>query len=734
MTGSRKNTGSHFVFMPSPRLTVAVSALFVAMLALLTLATALSLPWTGLSWQAQEHGLLISAVSRQSPNSAHVASGTVITHFAAGQQIIAADPVLLIEEPDILPSYQDYNLLMEHNRHLLAAAKQGELQAITDNGERVTVQVGKRPLRSLPGLFWLQLAFGVIGALTGVIVWSVRIGNLPASLYLLTGVGYLIFAPAAAVYSTRELLIDAELFRALSIINHFGALFFTASLTSLLWHYPTRLGRFPVALLCYTIALAAWLTDALQLTPSSSLFHLSVLGVFALSFIFAFFQWLRTRKKPAERAALRWFLLSIYLATSLFAGVIIVPAALGVTPPASQGVMFGAFLIMYIGLAFGVTRYRLFQLERWWLSIWAWFLSGVAIIAVDLLLVSFVAVSTPFALSIAVALVGWLYFPVRQKVWSFFARRRGDTMEDWLERAIPPLMSANQLEHLSDALTAAAQAVFDPLDITRSEDLIAAPTIADNGQRLLLPSPADHSTLRLHHANRGSRLFTSRDLDSAAFVLRIYHLIEDSLSAHEQGVRSERSRIRQDIHDDLGAKLLTLLHRADAHDQKLLVREAIRDLRDLLSSMDSIDLSLEEAALQWEQEARQRCNANSVTLDWQSFLLSPQVQIDQRRIADLTRIIREAVSNALRHAQPSVIKIKLSERDNSLAIAVENDGLNQRKDNIREGRGIGIIRQRVRRLGGVVGMDQRQGLWWINVRVPLFSDGFNAEQRNEALL
>lgn len=722
------------MFMPSPRLTVTVSALFITLLALLTLTTALSLPWAGVGWQPQEQGLLVAEVSAQGPNATQITQGSVISHFAAGQQLIAADPVLLIEEPDILPSYQEYNLLMDHSSQLLAAAKQGELQAITESGERITVQIEKRPVSSLPGLFWLQLAFGVIGALTGAVVWSVRIGSLPASLYFLTGVGYLIFAPAAAVYSTRELLIDGELFRTLSIINHFGALFFTASLTSLLWHYPTRLGRFPVALLCYLAALVAWLTDALQLTASSSLFHLSVLGIFALSFVFAFFQWLRTRKKPAERAALRWFLLSIYLATSLFAGVIIVPAALGVTPPASQGVMFGAFLIMYIGLAFGVTRYRLFQLERWWLSIWAWFLSGVAIIVVDLLLVSFVSVSSPFALSLSVALVGWLYFPVRQKVWSFFARRRGDTMEDWLERAIPPLMSASQLEQLGDALTAAAQALFDPLDITRSEGLVAAPSIAENGQRLLLPNPADHSTLRLHHANRGSRLFTSRDLDSAALVLRVYRLIEVSLSAHEQGVRSERSRIRQDIHDDLGAKLLTLLHRADAHDQKLLVREAIRDLRDLLTSMDSMDLSLEEAALQWEQEARQRCSANSVTLEWQSLLLSPQVQIDQRRIADLTRIIREAVSNALRHAQPTVIKIKLSERDASLAIAIENDGLSQSVEGTAEGRGIGIIRQRVQRLDGVVGMEQQQGFWRINVRVPISAGSANAEQRNEALL
>ena len=142
------------------------------------------------------------------------------------------------------------------------------------------------------------------------------------------------------------------------------------------------------------------------------------------------------------------------------------------------------------------------------------------------------------------------------------------------------------------------------------------------------------------------------------------------------GVRSERDRIRQDIHDDLGAKLLTLLHRSNSADEQKLVRDAIRDLRDLLSTMETLALSLDEAALQWEQEARQRCDAGGVSLEWHSS-------------------------------------------EDSLAISVENDGLGQDRESTHEGRGIGIIKQRATRLGGVAGVGAQQGLWWVNVRVPL---------------
>ena len=702
---------------PSPRLTITVTGLIAVLVALTCIQTALSLPWTGLHWQTTDDGLVIAQVAPDGPN-AGLLPGTRVTHFHAGDVDIAATPVLLIEEPDVLPLYEEYNQLMDHSWLMDTAAEVGVLDITTADGERLTLDVAARTLATLPGLFWLQLLFGLVGAMTGAVVWSMRPRSTPTLLYFMTGIGYLIFAPAAAIYSTRELLIDGELFRTLSIINHFGALFFTASLTSLLWHYPLRLGRLPVASLCYLVAGAAWLADTFQLTPSTALFHLSVLGVFALSFVFAFFQWLGTRQKPSERAALRWFLLSIYLATGLFAGVIILPAALGTPPPASQGVMFGAFLIMYFGLALGVSRYRLFQLERWWVSIWAWFVSGVAIIVVDLLLVSFLSLSKPFALSLAVALVGWLYFPLRQWVWSRLARRRGDTLENWLNQAVPPLMAAGQVEQLSDALRQALGAVFDPLDTSRQSGLVDGPTVTDNGLCLLVPDAVDRSTLRLHHADRGARLFTSRDVHTAALVLSMYRLTEESLNAHEQGVRSERNRIRQDIHDDLGAKLLTLLHRAQSGDQQSLIREAIRDLRDLLNSMESAALSLDEALLQWEEEARQRCQAGSVALDWQARLDNPEREMDPARISHLARIIREAVSNALRHASPRSVRIDVQEQDGNLCLMIENDGV-EAHDNRPGGRGLSIIQTRSQRLGGSADIRRDGERWRVQVEVPV---------------
>ena len=79
---------------------------------------------------------------------------------------------------------------------------------------------------------------------------------------------------------------------------------------------------------CFTASMTFWLLDSFQIN-GFFFNHLGILLIFSLSFVFAFMQWRQTRDYPADRAALRWFLMTIYLGTGLFAGLIIIPAAIG---------------------------------------------------------------------------------------------------------------------------------------------------------------------------------------------------------------------------------------------------------------------------------------------------------------------------------------------------------------------------------------------------------------------
>jgi hypothetical protein len=72
-------------------------------------------------------------------------------------------------------------------------------------------------------------------------------------------------------------------------------------------------------------------------------------------------------------------------------------------------------LLIYLGLAWG-CRYRLFNLDRWWFEALIWGLGGALVLLFDIALL-WLNASAGVALGTAVALAGWLYFPLRQWLW-----------------------------------------------------------------------------------------------------------------------------------------------------------------------------------------------------------------------------------------------------------------------------------------------------------------------------
>ncbi|MDX5297852.1 MAG: sensor histidine kinase, partial [Gammaproteobacteria bacterium] len=501
---------------PQARILPGLALMLFTLVAILFLAV--RLPTTGLDWQVSSVGELQLRLSASDPWQR-------VEAFRAGREPIPADPALLMEEPDMLPDYASYNRLMHDMDLLSEAARRGTLAVrLADTEHYQPLAVRARHLGELPGMFWYQVAFGISGCLIGLLVWAARPGR-ETILFALTGLGYLTFTTAAAVYSTRELLIDGYWWRLLSAINHGGALFFTASLTALLWCYPRRLGRVPMVTLSYLSAGLIWLIDQGQWLGTLAGFHLGVLGLFALGILFAVVQWWQSRHHPLDRATIRWFLLSIYLATGLFAGLIIIPSALNLPPPASQGVMFGAFLIMYVGMALGVIRYRLFELERWWFSIWAWLLGGLAVIVLDLLLIALLAVNEAIALTTAVAVVGWLWFPLRQWLWQRMMRRQGRSLVERLGDLLPEIAGLADEAALQNAWPGLLRRVYEPLTLAPHAGALTAPALADNGQTLCVPAlGTDTQHYRLAHAGQGERLFTAEDTRHARVLLHLLDL------------------------------------------------------------------------------------------------------------------------------------------------------------------------------------------------------------------
>lgn len=701
----------------SSRTTITLAALLtlLVMQSMIYLALSMSRLDVVLQPLPQEtQGLRVAAVAPEGPNAGRLVPGDTVAAFLVPGGEIVATATLLVEEPDTPPDYRSYNAFMQDQHALAVSLQEGTLAVRLADGRQVALATRESHWHDLPFMFWFQLFVGAAGVMTAAIVLALGKKSHATLLYALTGLGYLIFAPAAAVYSTRELALDGTIFRALSIVNHFGALFFTASLTALLWSYPRTLSRFPMVAISYAAALACWLLDTLQVTATPMVFHLGVLGIFLTSLVFAGGQWLRTRGMPADRAALRWFLLSIYLATGLFAATIIVPAAFNLPLPASQGVMFGAFLIMYWGLSLGVVRYRLFRLEEWWYSIWSWFLSGVAVVLLDLLLLGLLDIGAGTALSIAVAVVGWLYFPLRQWLWEKLGRAPTREMQDWLPATLPLLIQVPEGDDgerlLQERWPAMLATVFAPLSVESDMPVVhPGPLILEEGLALRVPPVrAGGAPLLLRHADGGQRLFTRHDLATLSALRRLFELARDLLRAHEAGAGAERARIARDIHDDLGAKLLSLLYRSREEDQPL-VRDAIMCTRELVSTLSLTPVSLPVALARWRTELRERLEPAGVALEWVLEGDPAAVTLSARQNANLTRILRESVTNALKHAGAGTLRLQWQVADASLHLSVHDNGVGMRSAGSESGgRGMAIMRARAEELGGSVEWDSPQ--------------------------
>ena len=98
---------------------------------------------------------------------------------------------------------------------------------------------------------------------------------------------------------------------------------------------------------------------------------------------------------------------------------------------------------------------------------------------------------------------------------------------------------------------------------------------------------ASHQALVLRVAQRGQRLFTQED---ARLAERVGDLLRRALAydqAVERGRHEERQRIAEDLHDDIGARSLTLMYQARTPEMENYIRHTLQDLKTLARGLVS---------------------------------------------------------------------------------------------------------------------------------------------------
>lgn len=170
-----------------------------------------------------------------------------------------------------------------------------------------------------------------------------------------------------------------------------------------------------------------------------------------------------------------------------------------------------------------------------------------------------------------------------------------------------------------------------------------------------------------------------------------------------RAVAEERERIYRDLHDDVGAKLLSLVYRAALPEDADLARSALSDLRDVVSRTGADTFALEELTADWRQECERRLSEAGLTLEWRSDIASHL--LSQPQALNLGRILREAISNAIRHAQARRVRVSLVLDAARFCLEIEDDGTGFPQETTAKGRGLRNMAARAARLGGALERD-----------------------------
>ncbi len=278
--------------------------------------------------------------------------------------------------------------------------------------------------------------------------------------------------------------------------------------------------------------------------------------------------------------------------------------------------------------------------------------------------------------------------------------------------------------------------MFEPLELLPQDSAPPRARVVGGGAELLVPlrdtateagaddaaqPPGAPAALRLRFAQRGRRLFTLEDARLADRVVDQLRRAAAFDAAVERGRGEERLRIAQDLHDDIGARLLTLMYQSTSPEMEDYLRHTLQDLKTLTRGLAASEHRLSDAAGEWKADLTQRLVAAQLTLGW-SFSSDRDLVLSMAQWSALTRVLRELASNALAHARASRIDVQLSLHGPALLLTVADDGAGRAPEAWAHGLGLGGVRKRVKQLGGTVQWRELAPRGIVcEVRVPAFA-------------
>ncbi|NHZ91220.1 histidine kinase [Massilia sp. CCM 8733] len=231
----------------------------------------------------------------------------------------------------------------------------------------------------------------------------------------------------------------------------------------------------------------------------------------------------------------------------------------------------------------------------------------------------------------------------------------------------------------------------------------------------------------------------TRELRDSQAKLQLSHQNLRRLAAHADQIKEgERKRIAREIHDDLGQNLLALRIEADMLSSRTRERHprlhararstlqqidaTIKSVRQIINDLrpNVLDLGL-SAAVEWQiAEFKRRTGIACELIDEPK-----EVALGDHAATAFFRILQESLSNIVRHAQATRVRVELKLSGNRLSMTVSDNGIGlQANERAKVGSfGLVGIEERISILGGSfsIASDAGEGTT-VCVSVPLHNE------------
>ena len=218
--------------------------------------------------------------------------------------------------------------------------------------------------------------------------------------------------------------------------------------------------------------------------------------------------------------------------------------------------------------------------------------------------------------------------------------------------------------------------------------------------------------LLLQVASVGSTLALQRERRMREQLAVAHVELRAAAVLRDESTRSdERLRIARELHDVLGHQLTVLaleLETASHQDggqarehvlrAKGVARELLGDVRATVGELRRQAPSLEDSLGSLVER---------VSVPRVRVAVADDVMVDEDQTVVLVRVVQEALTNAIRHAEATVLDVTVTTEEGRVRLVAQDDGWGAAR--VSPGNGLRGIEERVRAAGGTVRLDGRNG-------------------------